>query len=760
MRRFRFLSGAAVFYFILLSFLTTCVLPPGVLASPAVEITSPTTDTEGNGTVWGDTQVDVTYHGDKGAPVVKLVLLLDGAVVKEYPLPRPQTEGTASFRLRFTLASGRVYALCAKAVDAAGESAATTVTLTVQKSESHLTSRAKADAVPPVISIFYPAQGAHEHGIINIKANGQSETGITSVFFYLDGKMHTALIGAPPWEDKLDTTRLTDGLHVLSASAFDAAENEGKSAEVTIIVENAKGTTTAPRLPQWTTPETGGIIDVGPTPAPAITPAAPPDTLPSVIVPPPPPAPAPVPAGQPAAPAFTDGPVIPVPLAVEPGAPDLLPGAKNAEPSRPASRTTHNSGLERESMVDTPAPAKPLPVATLRIAYLHTTPALPAPRPAQPGAASLEPATPAAGAQGALTPLVPGTLSGPRTASPNGQPTLVTPLPTHLIPPSAPPAGQGAPALSPANLTQAAAQALVAPLQAAGVAPATAPRTATPPTAVQVAALPPAPEPPAPAPALTVPSGEGAAAENPYEAEAAWNAAWGTPLLTVCPARDGQPPAQMPPTQPTVKISYVPAPAPTATPVTPATPQSAVAATTGSAASETEPFLPAEGASAAGARTSAPGTQVALLPTKPAAASTVQAPEKPAVADNVPAAIANIRGIKVVFDGKPLDLLAAPALLQGISMAPLREIFEHTNGTLYWYPTTKRVEAKNASVDLKMQIGHPQVQVNGATQTLVLAPYIKQGRTMVPLQFLADALNVTISYHPESGQIVISSNDF
>ncbi len=49
--------------------------------------------------------------------------------------------------------------------------------------------------------------------------------------------------------------------------------------------------------------------------------------------------------------------------------------------------------------------------------------------------------------------------------------------------------------------------------------------------------------------------------------------------------------------------------------------------------------------------------------------------------------------------------------------------------------------------------------VNNQQQTLELAPYIKRGRTMVPLQFIADTLDVTITYNPATGEIVISSNE-
>ena len=61
-------------------------------------------------------------------------------------------------------------------------------------------------------------------------------------------------------------------------------------------------------------------------------------------------------------------------------------------------------------------------------------------------------------------------------------------------------------------------------------------------------------------------------------------------------------------------------------------------------------------------------------------------------------------------------------------------------------------------MDLGLRIGERTAQVNYQPRELQLAPYIKNGRTMVPLQFLADVLDLTLTINPDSGQIVISSN--
>ncbi len=133
---------------------------------------------------------------------------------------------------------------------------------------------------------------------------------------------------------------------------------------------------------------------------------------------------------------------------------------------------------------------------------------------------------------------------------------------------------------------------------------------------------------------------------------------------------------------------------------------------------------------------------------------------QPATAAFLPTEIGALRDIKVVFNGELLDLRVAPEMKTGLSVGPLREIFEQTDGALYWFPVEKKVRAVNDELDIRLQIGDPVITVNDEAQELTLAPYIKQGRTMVPLQFLADTLDVAIRYNPATGQLVISSREF
>ena len=124
-------------------------------------------------------------------------------------------------------------------------------------------------------------------------------------------------------------------------------------------------------------------------------------------------------------------------------------------------------------------------------------------------------------------------------------------------------------------------------------------------------------------------------------------------------------------------------------------------------------------------------------------------------ADSLPEAIVTARlpqmaeegQISALFGEKMLDLRAAPEVKADISMGPLREVFEQAGGVLQWFPQENKVHAVNEELDISLQIGNPFARVNDQKRHLALAPYIKRGRTMVPLQFLSDTLDVAISPH-------------
>ena len=115
-----------------------------------------------------------------------------------------------------------------------------------------------ADTQPPSASMTAPAQGSTVSSTVTVSAMATDDVGVTSVEFLLDG----VSIGSDttaPYAVQWDTTTTSNGPHVLSARARDAAGNFGvTSGVVNVTVDN-----TAPPLPPdlmaaWAFNEGGG----------------------------------------------------------------------------------------------------------------------------------------------------------------------------------------------------------------------------------------------------------------------------------------------------------------------------------------------------------------------------------------------------------------------------------------------------------------------------------------------------------------------
>jgi hypothetical protein len=116
------------------------------------------------------------------------------------------------------------------------------------------------------------------------------------------------------------------------------------------------------------------------------------------------------------------------------------------------------------------------------------------------------------------------------------------------------------------------------------------------------------------------------------------------------------------------------------------------------------------------------------------------------------------RGIQVAFDGQQIAFDVLPRVEKGLPIAPFRQIFEHTGGQVMWVPETRIVRAVSGEREVIIAVGKDSAQVNGESIRLERPAFIERGRTIVPLSFVGQALDVKISYDPVTGRLQISSN--
>ncbi len=134
----------------------------------------------------------------------------------------------------------------------------TTYTLTATNPQGSVTTQTTVtvtvpDTTPPTVSITSPINGALVRGIITASSTASDNVGVAGVQFLLDGLNLGNEVTAPPYLISWNTSAASDGSHVLSARALDAAGNTGTSTPVTVTVDNQ--------------PPTGSVVIDGGAPA-------------------------------------------------------------------------------------------------------------------------------------------------------------------------------------------------------------------------------------------------------------------------------------------------------------------------------------------------------------------------------------------------------------------------------------------------------------------------------------------------------------
>ena len=115
--------------------------------------------------------------------------------------------------------------------------------------------------------------------------------------------------------------------------------------------------------------------------------------------------------------------------------------------------------------------------------------------------------------------------------------------------------------------------------------------------------------------------------------------------------------------------------------------------------------------------------------------------------------------ISVVVDGTQLEFDVPPAVVNQRTMVPMRYIFEFLGAEVEWIPEENGIRAVTETLDLYMQLGNPEMTINGEVYTLDAPPYAVDGRTLVPLRAVAEAFSAQVSWVQETTTVVIETPD-
>jgi hypothetical protein len=116
----------------------------------------------------------------------------------------------------------------------------------------------------------------------------------------------------------------------------------------------------------------------------------------------------------------------------------------------------------------------------------------------------------------------------------------------------------------------------------------------------------------------------------------------------------------------------------------------------------------------------------------------------------------NIGTFTVLLGTKVVNFDVAPRVENGVPVTPFRHLFEAAGGEVKWENLTKSVLANAGDKRVTILIGDSNARVNDLTVKMETIPFLERGRTIVPMSFLRDALNVEIAYDSKTNHVVIT----
>ena len=113
--------------------------------------------------------------------------------------------------------------------------------------------------------------------------------------------------------------------------------------------------------------------------------------------------------------------------------------------------------------------------------------------------------------------------------------------------------------------------------------------------------------------------------------------------------------------------------------------------------------------------------------------------------------------ITVVLDGEVLEFDVPPQIIDGRTMVPMRVIFEALGAEIEWDGATQTVTATRGYVIVRATIGDFHINVNGVRTRMDIAPVLVNNRTLVPVRFISEAFGAEVDWYVGGWTVYIVS---
>lgn len=97
-----------------------------------------------------------------------------------------------------------------------------------------------------------------------------------------------------------------------------------------------------------------------------------------------------------------------------------------------------------------------------------------------------------------------------------------------------------------------------------------------------------------------------------------------------------------------------------------------------------------------------------------------------------------------------------PVIESGRTLLPIRMLIEHFGGTIGWNAETRQVTCSLNGRSVVLAIDSKTALVNGEEKELDVPAVVREGRTLVPVRFVSENLNLNVGWEQQNSLVIVS----
>lgn len=114
--------------------------------------------------------------------------------------------------------------------------------------------------------------------------------------------------------------------------------------------------------------------------------------------------------------------------------------------------------------------------------------------------------------------------------------------------------------------------------------------------------------------------------------------------------------------------------------------------------------------------------------------------------------------IIVTIDGNRVNFTRMqPQIRRGKVYVPLRGVFESLGADVQYTEKTKLIQVMKGNESIELRIGYKMANKNGSEILMDAVPFLRNGRALVPLRFLAESLRADVGWNEATQTVEITT---